>query len=138
TPIGTYTGGDGLVPLVITFGASSTLASAQALAQDITFRTDAPLGLAPRRVSFSVIDSLGQKSATAFKAVDVDPDLLPPNTQVALSSSLGTGSAVYGQTVTLTATVTNLVGSGVPTGTVTFEQGGFALGTVGLARAARP
>jgi Bacterial Ig-like domain (group 3) len=49
-------------------------------------------------------------------------------TTIKLSSS--TGSSVYGQSVTFTATVSaNSPGSGTPTGTVTFMDGSTSLGT---------
>jgi sugar lactone lactonase YvrE len=49
---------------------------------------------------------------------------------VAMSSS--PGSPVLGQPVTLTATVTPSSGSGLPTGTVTFQDGTTTLGTASL------
>lgn len=51
-------------------------------------------------------------------------------TSTTLSSSLN--PAVYGQSVTFTATVAPVSGTGAPTGTVTFKDGGTALGSSAL------
>ena len=99
TVVGTFAGGNNLAPLIITFNAASTLAAVQAVARDVTFRTDAPLGLGPRYVAMSLVDSLGDGSTTAVKTVEVDPDLVVPNTQLSLSSNLV--NLVYGQSVTV-------------------------------------
>jgi hypothetical protein len=58
----------------------------------------------------------------------VSPDLT--TTTTTLTSSVAT--SVYGQTVTLTATVAPTSGGGAPTGTVTFWDGATMLGTVAL------
>ena len=79
----------------------------------------------------SLVDSQGDGSTTAVKTVEVDPDLVAPNTQVSLASGLV--KLVYGQSTTVTANVSNLTTGAVPTGTVTFENGGFLLGVVPLA-----
>ena len=51
-------------------------------------------------------------------------------TSTALASSLN--PSIYGQSVTLTATVTPTSGTGTPTGTVTFKKGSTYLGSVTL------
>jgi hypothetical protein len=130
TPIGSFTGGDSGSPLVISFTAASTLAAAQALARDVVFRSDAPAPLEPRYVRFTLVDGVGAKSNLAIKTMIDDPDLLSPNTQVNLA--LNPTTVVYGDSPTLTATVINLAGAGVPTGNVSFLAGGFPLGTVAL------
>ena len=130
TPVGTFAGGTAVTPLVITFNAASTLAAVQAVARDITFVTQVPLGLGPRYVAMSVVDSLGDGSTTAMKTVEVNPDFVAPNTEVSLASTLV--NLVYGQSTTVTANVSNLTTGAVPTGTVTFENGGFLLGVVPL------
>jgi murein DD-endopeptidase MepM/ murein hydrolase activator NlpD len=130
TPVGTFAGGGGSTPLVVTFNAASTLAAVQAVARDITFVAGAPASLGPRYVGMSVVDSQGAVSTTAVKTLEVDPDLVPPDSHVALTSSLV--QLVYGQSATLTANVTDLTTGTLPSGTVTFENGGFVLGVVTL------
>jgi hypothetical protein len=67
------------------------------------------------------------RKVTVLAIVVVSPD----RTTTAVAAS--TSSAVYGQAVTFTATVTvNKPGAGTPTGTVTFYDGKTALGTVKL------
>jgi Bacterial Ig-like domain (group 3) len=56
--------------------------------------------------------------------------VLQAGTATTIASSAG--SATYGQSVTFTATVTPAVGSGTPTGTVSFLEGGVLLGTGAL------
>jgi autotransporter-associated beta strand protein len=54
------------------------------------------------------------------------------NSSTSLASS---GPAIYGQSVTFTATITALNGSGNPTGTVTFMDGSQTLGTANVSTA---
>lgn len=71
--IGAFTGGmDGSTPLVITFNASSTPASAQALMRNITYEnvSDAPSTL-DRTVRFVLTDGDGETSNTATKTIGV-------------------------------------------------------------------
>jgi hypothetical protein len=132
TVIGSYTGGDNLSPLVVTFNAASTPAAAQALAQDILFRTDAAFTYEPRYVRVSLLDGSGQRSNLAVKTAEVSADLPALTTQVSLTG--GTNNPAYGQQETLTAAVSSLVsGSVTLTGSVTFEDGGVVLANVPLA-----
>ena len=80
--------------------------------------------------SYTVTASAGGGNATAkFALTNTSSSLIASKTS--LSSSLN--PSVYGQAVTLTATVTPKSGSGTPTGSVTFYDGSTALGTATLA-----
>ena len=72
TVIGTFAGGTGTTPLVITFNSQSTPAIAQALARNITYAntSDAPSTLA-RTVRFVVADGAGGTSTAVTKTVNV-------------------------------------------------------------------
>ena len=79
----------------------------------------------------SVIFSLTTCAATCTDfAIDTVSLVTAPATQVSLLSSPNPSG--LGQSVTFTATVTPAVGSGTPTGTVTFKDGTAALGTGAL------
>jgi len=56
--IGTFTGGNGVTPLVVSFGANATLTAVQFLLRDITFRT-AGSSLLPRQVSVTLSNGTG-------------------------------------------------------------------------------
>ncbi len=80
--------------------------------------------------SYTVTASAGSGNATAhFALTNTSSSLIASKTS--LSSSLN--PSVYGQAITLTATVTPKSGSGTPTGSVTFYDGSTALGTATLA-----
>jgi hypothetical protein len=70
--IGTFTGGSGATPLVVTFNSAATPTAAQAVARAITFRTlgDAPSTLA-RSITFKVTDGDGGTSNTVSKSATV-------------------------------------------------------------------
>src|SRR5215211_5119966 len=72
TTIGTFAGGSGTTPLVVTFNASSSPAAAQALVRNITYRnvSESP-ATAPRTVRFVLSDGDGGTSAPATRAVSV-------------------------------------------------------------------
>jgi hypothetical protein len=84
TVIGTFTGGTGSTPLVITFNAKATVAAAQALLQNIQFRSlgDA-LSTATRTLTVSLVDALGQVSTLASKTILI----LPQNDAPVLDNS---------------------------------------------------
>jgi hypothetical protein len=67
----------------------------------------------------------GPKNVTANFVLDV----IPQATSTSLTSSLN--PSTFGQIVTFTATVTSAA-AGTPTGTVTFRDGGVAIGTAAL------
>ena len=70
--IGTFTGGTGTTPLVITFNTSSNPAAAQALMRNITFEnvSESPNELA-RNVRFVLTDGDGGTSNTATQTINV-------------------------------------------------------------------
>jgi subtilisin-like proprotein convertase family protein len=72
--IGTYSGGNGTSPLVITFNGSSTILSVQALIQSLQFSTSGqnPSGLT-RKVSLVMTDGDGGTSTPATKDLKVMP-----------------------------------------------------------------
>lgn len=74
TIIGTFAGGQGTTPLVITLNAAATPAAVQALIQNLTFAnvSDTPSTLV-RRVRIDARDEDGQASAPAFKTISVTP-----------------------------------------------------------------
>jgi hypothetical protein len=92
TPIGTFTGGTGGAPLVVTFNASATPAAAQALVRSVTFETVVGPGiLGNRTLSFTLSDGDGGPnngtSATVTDTVSVAPSTAPVITIA--SGSLG-------------------------------------------------
>jgi hypothetical protein len=90
----------------------TTLSANGTLSEEITFTTDA----ATTPVSIPV-------SGTVTGA--------PPTPTIAFSST-PSGTAISGQSVSLTATLTGLPGLAVPTGAVTFSVSGTTLGTASL------
>ncbi len=68
---------------------------------------------------------------TARLAFEGMEDRYVPSTATTTALGSSVNPAVYGQTVTLTATVSS--GAGTPTGTVTFDDGATAIGTGTLA-----
>jgi hypothetical protein len=92
-----------------------------------------PLGGAPSGVgTYTVVAAFpGSADYAAATSPPVTFRIVPAPVAVALESS--TGAAVFGQPVTLTATVAaDDPGAGMPSGSVTFLDGGNALGTVAL------
>ena len=144
--IGTWAGGVGVAPLVVTLNASATVAAVRALAQNITFSntSEAP-SETPRTVQFLVNDGDGATSNPSAKTVNVQAvndapvntvpgaQTTPEDTALAFSAAAGnplsiadididvgaargTLTATHG-TLTL-ATTANLTVSGNGTGTV--------------------
>ena len=70
SPIGTFAGGVGATPLVITFNASANPEAAQALARNITYHnvTNAPLQ-DPRTVEFTLADGDGGSSTDSKQII---------------------------------------------------------------------
>jgi hypothetical protein len=85
--------------------------------------TDTPPGTYPVQASYSGSTGFGPSTSTSFKQTIFADG---PTETVTVSPR----SAVFGQLVTVTATVTGP--GGTPTGTVTFLDGGTALGTLAL------
>jgi hypothetical protein len=88
--------------------------------------------------------TLGSHSITAVYNSDTTNytgSTAAPLTQVVENTSkttltVSSPTSIYGQTVTLTATVAHGTGTGTPTGTVTFMDGGTAVGTASLTNGA--
>ena len=70
TTIGTFTGGTGATPLVVTFNASATVTAVQSLVRNITYRnvSENP-STAARTARFVVTDGDGGTSAPATRAI---------------------------------------------------------------------
>src|SRR5205823_3773372 len=69
-PIGTFAGGSGGAPLVVTFTATATPASVQAVTRNITYaNVGAAPETAPRSVRFTVSDETALTSNAAIKTV---------------------------------------------------------------------
>jgi hypothetical protein len=80
-------------------------------------------------VTFTPTDTSDYTTAGASVALLVNPQTDQQSTTTLTSSA---NPAVYGQAVTLTATVTGPAGSGTPTGSVIFMDGNNALGSAKL------
>ncbi|HET6154138.1 MAG TPA: Ig-like domain-containing protein, partial [Marmoricola sp.] len=93
TTIGTFTGGSGTTPLVVTFNANATPAVAQALLRAITYAdvSDNPSSTA-RTVRFVVSDGDGGTSAAATRGITVTAVDDPP-VAVADAETVSAGAA---------------------------------------------
>lgn len=100
-PVGTFSGGLGTNPLAVRFTEGATLAAVQAAVRNLTFQnlSDAPAP-SPRTVRLVLADGIGNRSAPAFKTVNVQPVNDPPLNQTLPSI---TGEARLGQTLTANA-----------------------------------
>src|SRR5262249_50500550 len=121
TVIGTFTGGVGTTALVVTFNASATPATVQALARNITFRnvSDNP-STSARTVRFVLTDGDGGTSTAATKTVNVAPVNAAPVV------TLPGGAVSYTENDAATvldsgATVTDLDSANFDTGTLTVD-----------------
>ena len=95
--VGTFVGGDGTNPLVITFNASADGTAVQAVAQQVAYRTDIddPSTL-QRTLEMDITDGDGGTSATAVRAMNVIAHNDAPVTSVTADSPTFTenGTAV--------------------------------------------
>jgi hypothetical protein len=149
TTIGSFTGGTGTTPLVVTLNANATPTATQALVRNITFANGSENPTtANRRVDFTLTDGDGGTSSTVSRTVTVTavndaPVVTVPASQMtdedtprvfstangnAISVSdvdAGTGSVTVMLTTTrgtlMLATTTGLTVSGNGTGTVTLS-----------------
>lgn len=72
TTIGSFSGGTGTTPLTITFNASATAATAQALLRNVTFRTSgSPINTDQRTIDIVVSDGDGGTSPTVSRKINV-------------------------------------------------------------------
>lgn len=117
TPTGTVTFSDGAT----TLGTVALAGSGQA-----TFSTSSlTLGDHPIKVAYS-----GDSNFNASTSAPLNQTVRKSSTTTLISSP---NPSVFGQTVTLTATVTPTApATGTPTGTVTFSDAGMPLGTAAL------
>ncbi len=103
------------------------------LVTDTTATSATFTGVANNTYSFFSVatDKAGNVEATPAAAETTTTMNIHVATTTALTASVG--AIVPGQTVTFTATVSDLVaGAGVPTGTVTFKDGATVLATIAL------
>jgi hypothetical protein len=100
--IGTFTGGSGVTPLIVTLNANATRDVAEALVRSIAFQTlgDAP-STAVRTVSFKITDGDGGTSNTANKTVTV----LASNDSPVLSGGGSVGYTLNDPAVTIAPTI---------------------------------
>jgi hypothetical protein len=152
TDIGTFTGGAGSSPLVVTFNMNADANAVTALLQNLVYENVSidPSGL-PRTVRFSMTDGTGGVSNAAVKTINVlpinnaptlaaipDPPAILENAgaQTVNLTGISTGGEV--QTLTVTATSSNpaLIPNPViaytspnATGTLTFTPSADAFGT---------
>ena len=103
----------------------------QAVLRSITYSDTAPSPTLGDRTIDVVVDDGTLGSATAVSTVNVLPTGSAATTTAVTSAD---STVVYGQSVTLTATVSPSSGSATPTGTVTFTSGSTTLGTGTLTR----
>ncbi|HBH54020.1 MAG TPA: hypothetical protein DDY91_19205, partial [Planctomycetaceae bacterium] len=110
TLIGTFTGGTGTTPLVVTLNANATAAYTQVLMRNIMFQnvSNAP-SIAQRSVSFVVHDGEGGVSTPGLKAVNV----VGTNDKPVLSGL--PASLTYSQGSTANPSVLAVAPSGIPT-----------------------
>ena len=122
------TPGSGLPTGTVTFSVGSTSLGTGTLSGDVaTFTTSSPLSAGNDTIKASYSGDTNFKTSAGTLTQTVNQD----NTTTSLVSSAN--PAVYGQSVTFTATVAaDAPGSGTPTGSVTFTDGSITLATVTL------
>ncbi len=105
TIIGTFTGGNGVTELVITFDADATPAAVEALARNITFAnvSDNP-STQPRTVSFVVTDGDGGTSGAVTETINV----MAVNDAPSITNVEYSTPATEGSSVTITVTASDL------------------------------
>ncbi|HXG10803.1 MAG TPA: peptidoglycan DD-metalloendopeptidase family protein, partial [Gemmataceae bacterium] len=91
TPIGTFTGGAGTTPLVVTLNSAATPLAVQALLRNVTYSNVSAIpGTAPRYVRFTVVDETGLESNQPIAVV-----VLAPNPRLAAAlEPTGTGFTI--------------------------------------------
>lgn len=105
--IGTFTGGSGTTPLVISFGANATLTAVEYLLRDITFRTQGS-SLLTRQVSVTLSNGTGPGQAATrqinvLQAVNAAP-VIATSTPGSLNLQPGTTATVIDSNITVTDT----------------------------------
>ncbi|MDB5339862.1 MAG: hypothetical protein JWN70_5481, partial [Planctomycetaceae bacterium] len=105
--IGTFVGGSGISPLIISFNSNSTLTAVRALLRDITFRTSST-SLQPRTVSVTIDNGSGPsdpetRQINIVAAANVAP-VIATTAPGALNLQPGITATVIDGTLTLTDT----------------------------------
>ena len=103
--IGTFSGGNGVTPLVISFGSNATLTAVQYLLRDITFRT-AGSSLLQRQVSVTLSNGTGPGQAATrqvnvVQAVNTAP-VIATSTPGSLNLQPGTTATLIDGNLTVT------------------------------------
>ena len=132
-PGGTYNGTPFAASVTVAGNANTPAASLENVAPVLTYYAGSGtsgnnLGSTPPTApgTYTVVASFPGSADYVAKSTSASFTINQGTANVALASSAG--SAVYGQSVTFTATV----GGGATSGTVTFFDGGTTLGTVAL------
>jgi VCBS repeat-containing protein len=116
TTIGTFTGGTGTTPLVVTLNANATPAATQALVRAVTFRnvSDAP-STAARTVRFVLTDGDGGASAPAARSIALtavnDPPVLTEIEPSALTYTEGDPATAVTSSTVVTDVDSNITGA---------------------------
>ena len=118
----TAVSGTGTPTGTVTFEDGSTVLSTVTLSGDTATFSTSTLTPGSHDIT-AVYDGEGSFLTSTSSVVD----LQITNSTTALTSTVN--PAVFGQSITFTAAVTSLTGTGTPTGTVDFEDGTTLLGT---------
>ena len=115
--IGTFAGGTGLVPLVVTFNANATAPIAEALVRAITYRNVSDAPTPDRTVRFVLTDGDGSTSNAATRAITVtavnDPPALAGIEPGALAYTENDPATAITSTLTVTDPDSNITGATV-------------------------
>ena len=124
TVIGTFTGGSGTTPLVITFNASATPAAVQVLERAIVYSTTSDNPPATKSVRFVLTDGDGGTD-TDEKAINITAVNDAPVQTLSAETVTYSGTAIA---ISATGTVTDVDSANFDTGTLTisFQAGGTA------------
>lgn len=130
TQIGTYAGGIGIEPLVITFNSSATPTATQALLQNITYANlSQNPSTASRTVRFVLTDGDGGTSAPVTKTIDIvainDAPILDLNgvsTGIDYSTTFNRGGSAIGIVDSTNLTITDNDSTNLSSATVTISN----------------
>ena len=114
TTIGTFTGGSGTTPLVVTLNANATPAAVQALVRNVTFRnvSDSP-STAARTTRFVLTDGDGGTSAPATRAIAVTAVNDAP-----VLAGIEAGALAYAENAAATAITSTLTAADLDSATL--------------------
>jgi hypothetical protein len=114
---------------VLSLSGVADLAAYQTVLEGITY-SDSALSPTAGTRTIDVVVNDGTDSSPAVTTTVTIGQVGTTATSTAVTAA--PSPAVFGQSVTLAATVAGTTGSGTPTGTVTFSEGGTTLGTAAL------